>query len=128
MAALMVQCMLSTHSESTMSEPVLAQHIETTPGVCGGKPRIAGTRIRVWDVYVWHELQSRAPEQIVHDFPQLSLADVHAALAYFWDNQKHIRGQMQQAEDLVARLKGENDGGLLQRLKAKDASGDGLPS
>lgn len=100
-----------------MSEPVLPRHIETTPDVCGGKPRITGTRIRVWDVYVWYELQGRSPEEIVHDFPQLSLADVHAALAYFWDNQQHIRGQMQQAEDLVARLKGESDAGLLQRLK-----------
>ena len=96
-----------------MSKPVLAQHIETTPEVCGGKPWITGTGIRVWDVYVWHELQGRAPEEIVHDFPQLSLADAHAALAYFWDNQQHIRGQMQQAEDLVARLKTRGDAGLL---------------
>jgi hypothetical protein len=36
-------------------ENVLAQHIEATPGVLGGKPRIAGHRIRVMDIVVWHE-------------------------------------------------------------------------
>ena len=29
-------------------------HIEITPGVCGGKPRIAGHRIRVQDIVVWN--------------------------------------------------------------------------
>jgi uncharacterized protein (DUF433 family) len=33
-------------------ENVLAQHIEATPGVFGGKPRIAGHRIRVMDIVV----------------------------------------------------------------------------
>ncbi len=34
---------------------VIAEHIEITPGVCGGKPRITGHRIRVEDIVVWHE-------------------------------------------------------------------------
>jgi uncharacterized protein (DUF433 family) len=28
------------------------QHIVSTPGVCGGKPCVAGTRVRVWDIAV----------------------------------------------------------------------------
>ncbi len=57
------------------------QHIESVPGKCGGKPCIADTRIRVWDIHVWHNLRGQSPEQIVAAFPQLSLADVYAALA-----------------------------------------------
>jgi len=34
---------------------VTSKHIEVTPGVCGGRSRIAGHRIRVQDVVVWHE-------------------------------------------------------------------------
>ena len=30
------------------------EHIEMTPGVCGGRPRIAGHRIRVQDIVIWH--------------------------------------------------------------------------
>ena len=66
-----------------MAVPVsLDQRIERTPGVCGGKPRIAGHRIRVQDIAAWHEFQGMSPDQIVAGYPQLSLADVHAALAY----------------------------------------------
>ncbi|WP_333364954.1 DUF433 domain-containing protein [Microcoleus sp. herbarium14] len=38
-----------------MSIAVIKEHIEITPGICGGKPRIAGHRIRVQDIVVWHE-------------------------------------------------------------------------
>ena len=37
-----------------MPAAVLTQHIEMTPGVVGGKPRIAGTRIRVQDIVAMH--------------------------------------------------------------------------
>ncbi|MCA2702552.1 MAG: DUF433 domain-containing protein [Microcystis sp. M179S2] len=36
-----------------MSSLVFTQHIEVTPGVCGGKPRIAGHRIKVRDRLFW---------------------------------------------------------------------------
>ena len=65
--------------------------IVRTPSVCGGKPRIAGTRIRVQDVYIWHELWGRSVDEIVASFPQLSHASVHGALAYFFAHAEDIR-------------------------------------
>ena len=44
---------------------VSKQHIAQSPDICGGKPCIAGTRIRVQDIYVWHELQSQSVDEIV---------------------------------------------------------------
>ena len=38
-------------------ENVISQHITKTPGVCGGRPCIAGHRIRVQDIVVWHEMR-----------------------------------------------------------------------
>ena len=81
-------------------EPTLIRHIESKPGVCGGKPCVAGTRIRVQDIFVWHEMQGKTPDEIVSDFPQLTLADVHAALAYYWDHREEIHRQMKEADDL----------------------------
>ncbi|HEX5442744.1 MAG TPA: DUF433 domain-containing protein, partial [Pirellulales bacterium] len=60
--------------------------IASNPGICGGKPCIAGSRIRVQDVYVWHELQGLSVDEIVSRYPQLSMADVYAALSYYWDH------------------------------------------
>ena len=76
------------------------------PKKCGGKPCVAGTRIRVWDVHVWHDLQGQSPGEIVAAFPQLSLADVHAALAYYLDHRNEIDCQMKEA-DFVAQLRAQ---------------------
>jgi uncharacterized protein (DUF433 family) len=109
-------------------EPALVKHIESDPGVCGGKPCIVGTRIRVQDVYVWHELQGRAPDEIVADFPQLSLGDVHAALAYYWDHRAEIQRQMKESDDLVESLKQKYPSKLREKLAGKDAKRDPVSS
>ncbi|HJT31572.1 MAG TPA: DUF433 domain-containing protein [Pirellulales bacterium] len=86
-------------------QPTAVNHIEMSPGVCGGKPRIAGTRIRVEDVVVWHELQGKSPNEIVANFPHLSLADVHAALTYYFDHREEIQRQMREARELSSAMR-----------------------
>jgi uncharacterized protein (DUF433 family) len=95
------------------------QHIASNPNVCGGKPCIAGTRIRVWDVHVWHHLRGQSPEQIVADFPQLTLADVHAALAYYFDHREHIERQAQEDEAYVAQQRGQREPTKFDLLKQR---------
>ncbi len=105
--------------------PVSVEHIAITPGVCGGKPCIANTRIRVQDIYVWHELQGQSPDEIVSKFPQLSLADVHAALTYFWDHREEILRQMREAEAFVAELQARaGPSKLQQKLAERHAEND----
>ena len=89
------------------------QHIQTDPST--GKPCIAGTGIRVWDIYVLHERQGRTPDEIVAAYPHLTLADVHAALAYYWDNKDQIEQQMKEADEFVEQLKATNGPGPLAR-------------
>jgi len=105
------------------------QHIEVDPNKCGGKPCVAGTRIRVWDIHVWHNLRGQSPEQIISDFPQLSLADVHAALAYYFDHREEIQRQAQEDDEFVARMKREQGVTkfdlLKQRLGLDDAVSSG---
>lgn len=62
---------------------------------------IAGTRIRVLDVYVWHELRGMSSHDIVDQFPHLTLADVHAAMAYYWDNRDEIRQQLERSREVA---------------------------
>jgi len=110
-----------------MQPTVEKRHIEVTPGVCGGRARIAGHRIRVQDIVLWTE-QGQSPDQIVADFPQISLADVYAALAYYHDHREEIDRQVREDDDFVARLKAQNGPGLLDRLRGSGARGDSLPS
>ena len=65
-------------------------YITRTPGVCGGRPRIEGHRIRVQDIAVEHEWQALSPEEICQQHPGLSLAEVYSALAYYHDHREAI--------------------------------------
>jgi len=83
----------------------LVEHIVRTPGICGGKPRIAGSRLRVQDIVVWHEGHGLSPDEIVSQFPGITLADVYAALAYYHDHREAIRQDMRDAEAFVETFK-----------------------
>jgi uncharacterized protein (DUF433 family) len=78
---------------------VLAEHISKTPGVCGGRACIAGHRIRVMDVVGWHERRGYTAAQIVEMFPGITLADVHAALAYYYDHIEEIENDFAKDEE-----------------------------
>jgi len=101
-------------------QTVLATHIDSQPGKCGGKPCIAGTRIRVQDVYVWHELRGQSPAEIVASFPQLSLGQVHAALAYYHDHRDEIQTAVADERSWADQMKASQPSKLLAKLAGKD--------
>jgi uncharacterized protein (DUF433 family) len=86
-------------------EDVIRRHIEKTPGICGGKARIAGHRIRVIDIVAWHERRGRSADEIVGMFPGITLADVHAALAYYFDNREEIEAEFRRDEEWAEWVK-----------------------
>jgi uncharacterized protein (DUF433 family) len=85
-----------------MDALVEKSHIESTPGTCGGAPRIAGTRIRVSQIVLLHEAGS-SPDQIVTSYPHLKLADVYAALAYYHDHREAIDAEIRQDEAIYTQ-------------------------
>jgi len=96
---------------------VISEHIEITPGVCGGKPRIAGHRIRVEDVVIWHEQQGLSPDEIVSLHPSITLADVYSALAYYHDHIEEIRQQIREDEVFALEMKQNTPSLVQQKLK-----------
>jgi uncharacterized protein (DUF433 family) len=87
------------------SQPAANSHVEATPKICGGKPRVRGTRIRVQDVAMWHERLGLSADEIVSRFPQLTLAAVYGALAYYHDHRDEIQLELRSADDLVDQLR-----------------------
>ncbi len=83
---------------------VNTEHVEKTPGICGGRARIAGHRIRVMDIAVLHEKRGLSPEEIVQQYPGISLADVHAALVYFFDHRAEIENEFLNDEAAVQQI------------------------
>jgi uncharacterized protein (DUF433 family) len=96
---------------------VITEHIEITPNVCGGKPRIAGHRIKVQDIAIWHEKMGMSPDEIVSSYPSINLSDVYAALAYYHDHLEEIRQQIQEDAEYVQELQTKTTSLVQQKLK-----------
>jgi uncharacterized protein (DUF433 family) len=104
------------------------EHIVSRPEVCGGKPCIARARIRVQDIYVWHELQGISADEIASRFEHVTMAGVYAALAYYWDHREEIQRQMQDETTFVEQMKLKHLSPLKEKLAGKNAQDDPVPS
>ena len=82
----------------------MVHHIVKTPGVMGGRARVRGKRIRVMDIVAWMQMEPWGPEEVVANFDGLTLADVHAALAYYYDNRLEVEGSYAEDEAFAARM------------------------
>lgn len=64
-----------------------------------GKITIDGTRMRVQDIVAMHLLNNLSIEWIVEEF-DLTPAQIHAALAYYYDHQEEIDQRMREADEM----------------------------
>ena len=79
--------------------------IVSTPGICGGQPRIDGTRIKVRHVVHCVERQGMSIADVLEHHPHLNRAQIHAALAYYWCHQAEIDQSIRDEEAFVAEMK-----------------------
>ncbi|HEV3257087.1 MAG TPA: DUF433 domain-containing protein [Gemmataceae bacterium] len=113
----------SSSSEGTRLPPEDRVRIVSTPGTCGGKPRIDGHRITVEDVAVWHERMGMSPDEIVSAHPSITLAEVHADLAYYFENRERIDADIREGEEFVREMKAKAPPSLLQeKLRQRNAN------
>ena len=78
--------------------------IVSTPGVLGGKPRLAGHRISVQDVAIWHERMGMSVDEIATTY-DLRLAEIYAALAYYFDHREAVDARIRDSARLIEELK-----------------------
>ncbi|MGB3586203.1 MAG: DUF433 domain-containing protein [Tunicatimonas sp.] len=97
-----------------MSAIALNDHIESTPDVVGGKPRIAGRRITVEDIVIWHERMGESVDEIATKY-KLTLSDVYAALTYYYDHQSEIDQSIREGKVWVNDLRSKTISKLEKR-------------
>ncbi len=105
--------------------------IVITPGTCGGRPRIDGHRITVEDVAIWHERMGMSPDEIVSSYATINLSQVHAALAYYYENRERIDADIREGERFAEEMKTKFQPSKLQeklRQRKADASDNSIPS
>ena len=76
-------------------------HVDTS------QPRaiVVGTDVKVSQVASEYEHLGMTPDDIVEAHPHLTLADVHAALAYYYDHPDAIRREWQEADSVIATMR-----------------------
>jgi len=81
-------------------------------------------------VAIWHEQMGMTPTEIVATYPTITLAQVHAALAYYYDHRDDIQAEIEEERLFVEEMKGKAGPSRLEEiLKARKANGsdDTLP-
>ena len=100
------------------AEAVLDRHIEITPGVAGGKPRIAGHRITVQNIVIWHEWMGLGADEIAAEH-NIALSDVYAALAYYYDHRDQIDDAIRTDQAFVTELHRMTPSKLPEKLRGR---------
>lgn len=84
---------------------VYVNYISRDEKISGGRPVITGTRIRVSQIALEYERLGWTPDQIVDAHPHLTLAQVHAALAYYYENLEQFRLELMENQELINSLR-----------------------
>jgi uncharacterized protein (DUF433 family) len=77
--------------------------IERSPEIRKGRPCIAGTGVTVMRIAGWHNL-GLSPEEIAARIEHLTLAQIHAALAYYHANRDEIDGDIAREEAAIEEI------------------------
>lgn len=101
-----------------MSDPrqPASQHVVTAPEIRGGRPHLAGTRLSVADVVLMHFRLGHSIAEIAGTYA-LSLAAVHAALAYYYDHQAEIDASIRDDDAYAEAFQRSNPSPLRTKLK-----------
>ena len=95
----------------------LDRYITTTPGIAGGKPHITGHRITVQNIAIWHEWLGWSADEIAAEY-QLSLSEIYAALAYYYEYKEEIDLSIKEDEAFVEKLQQKIPSKISQKLNA----------
>jgi uncharacterized protein (DUF433 family) len=89
--------------------PALAYpHVSTDSQVMGGRPCIAGTRVRIMDIVSAYK--AGVPDEELREYfssRTLTLSEIHAALAYYYDHQAEIDAAFAEDEELGQKAERE---------------------
>lgn len=93
---------------------IATAHIEIDEN---GVAWIDDTKVKVIEVVIDKIVHGSSPEEMHFQYPHLSLAQIHAALAYYYDNQTALEAELKrrwlEADELAKKI---SDSSLRQRL------------
>lgn len=104
-------------SEAAAEQPITYPHLWFDDQ---GRPWIDDTNTKVIEVVCDHTGWGMSAEEIHREYPYLSLAQVHAALAYYYDHKPELDAEIEAQLKRVDALKAQADAvsPFLARMRA----------
>jgi uncharacterized protein (DUF433 family) len=93
------------------------ERIVKTPETFGGRAHIADHRVRVQDIVILYEHHGITPDEIVARIPTVTLADIHSALAYYFDHTGEIQQEIRADREYADEFFRQNPSLLDARIK-----------
>jgi uncharacterized protein (DUF433 family) len=81
--------------------------LTSSPGVCGGRLRIEGTRVTVLQIVTLYK-RGESPEEMTLHWPHVTLAQIHAAIAYYHSHQAEVEQELADERAEYERLEQEH--------------------
>lgn len=94
------------------------ERIVKTPGILGGKPRIAGRRIAVQHIAVWHYQMGMSANEIMREL-SLTPYDLTKALEYYQTHREEINRSIEEDEKLATEMQQRFPSKLQAKLRAQ---------
>lgn len=84
-----------------------------------GTPVVAGTGFRVVMLVIAQQAHGYSPEELHFQYPQLSMAHIHSALAYDWDHQAELDADIERRDREAEAFRVQTpESPMRQRLRA----------
>lgn len=83
-----------------------------------GAPLISGTTMKVVELVMAQRAHGWSPEELYFQYPHLSMAQIHSALAYYWDHREDLDEDIERRMRSAGAIRGAAQSPLAQRLAA----------
>ncbi|MGK7929180.1 MAG: DUF433 domain-containing protein [Spirulina sp.] len=70
-------------------------------------PAIAGTSMKIVELITSVKAYGWTPEELLENYPHLTLSKIYSALAYYWDNKDEIDADFDRREHYAEQLEKE---------------------
>lgn len=87
---------------ATMRPTLLYKHISIDDN---GVARVGNTRMKVIHLVTAHQIHGYSPAELHFQFPDISMSEVHAALAYYWDHKDDLDNEIEQLDQYIDQLR-----------------------
>ncbi|MEM7116986.1 MAG: DUF433 domain-containing protein [Chloroflexota bacterium] len=83
-----------------------------------GIPFVAGTTMKVVELVQAYLGHGYSPAELCFQFPHLTMGQIHAALAYYWDNKAKMDADIKRRHDYVQEMKAAaGESPFMQRMR-----------